>query len=350
MPGRRITGTLVAGLVLAASGIAWAGQPPPASASGSGASGSGAAGARALPAALHVAGTAVVLPHATLTSAFTQAPDGAVYYSAGRRIYLAGTPAAKVVARGTVLALGATAAGLFAAVGKTVTEYRRTSGATVAAWTLRASYRKLAWAGLYPAGSRVWAITDDNCDTCGLEYGNVYWFSTSAAVVHRVGTGTAYPDFAAATRSGLYYQASTSAGSYLVRARPDGAARRAANSYLFGPLAVSGRTVALLLHHFGKHAGQYLYGYRATSLQRIFTRHVPGSERDIAGTSAGLVALLAGCASYSCPTAKVSLLAAASGATISTVAVPDALSLLAGPSAVVLTYSGGTFRMERLAA
>ena len=155
MPGRRITGTLVAGLVLAASGIAWAGQPPPASASGS-----GAAGARALPAALHVAGTAVMLPHATLTSAFTQAPDGAVYYSAGRRIYLAGTPAAKVVARGTVLALGATAAGLLAAVGKTVTEYRRTTGATVAAWTLRASYRKVAWAGLYPAGSRVWAITD----------------------------------------------------------------------------------------------------------------------------------------------------------------------------------------------
>ncbi len=353
MPGRRITGTLVAGLVLAASGIAWAGQPPPASASGSGVSGSraggsGAAGARARPAALHVAGTAVVLPHATLTSAFTQAPDGAVYYSAGRRIYLAGTPAAKVVARGTVLALGATAAGLFAAVGQTVTEYRRTTGATVAAWTLRASYRKVAWAGLYPAGSRVWAITDDNCDTCGLEYGNVYWFSTSAAAVHRVSAGTAYPDFAAATRSGLYYQASTSAGSYLVRARP-GAARRAANSYLFGPPAVSGRTVALLLHHFGKHAGQYLYGYRAGSLQRIFTRHVPASERDIAGTGAGLLALLAACASYSCPTAKVSLLAAASGATISTVAVPDALSLLTGPSAVVLTYSGGTFRMERLA-
>ncbi len=339
MPGRKITGTLVAGLVLAASGIAWAGQPPSASASRG----------TTRPAALHVAGAAVVLPHATLTSAFTQAPDGAVYYSAGRRIYLAGAPGAKVVARGTVLALGATTAGLFAAVGKTVTEYRRTTGAKMAAWTLPASYRKVAWAGLYPAGSRVWAITDDNCDTCGLEYGNVYWFSTSAAVVHRVSTQTAYPDFAAATRSGLYYQASTSAGSFLVLARPDGAARRTANSYLFGPLAVSGRTVALLLHHFGKHSGQYLYGYLSTSLERIFTRHVPGSERDIAGTGAGLLALLASCASYSCPTAKVSQLAAATGATISTVAVPDALSLLAGPSAVVLTYAAGTFRLERLA-
>ncbi len=310
-----------------------------------------AQGGLARPAVLHRAHPPVTLTHASLTSAFAEAPNGAVYYSAGARVYLAGgaaTPA--VVASGTVLALAANSTAVFADVGKTVTEYRRSTGAKVAAWRLVSSYRRVVWAGLYAVGSRVWAITDDNCDTCGLQYGNVYWFSAGAATVHRVSTGTAYPDFAAASPAGFYYQASVAAKGYLVRATPAGGTIRAANSYLFGPLALAGGKAELLLYHSGKHSGVYLNGYRHTSLQQVFTRRVSSSARQIAGTGIGLLLLSAPCNSYSCPTAKVSLLSTTTGATTSTLPVPDALSVLAGPAAAVLTYNGTTMSLLRLAS
>lgn len=301
------------------------------------------------PASLHRVGLPVTLKFASLTSAFAEAPNGAVYYSAGPRVYLGGQSAPAVIASGKVLALAVNATTVFADVGRTVTAYRRSNGTKLASWLLASAYRRVAWAGLYSVGSRVWAMTDDNCDTCGLEYGNVYWFSAAAAAVHRVSTGTAYPDFAAASPAGLYYQANAGAKGYLVRATPGGGSIRAANTYLFGPLALAGGKVEMLLYHSGKHSGVYLYGYRHTGLQHVFTRRVSPSGRQIAGTGIGLLLLSAPCNSYSCPTAKVSLLSTVTGATLSTLSVPDGLTVLAGPSPVVLTYTGTTLRMQRLA-
>jgi hypothetical protein len=50
-----------------------------------------------------------------------------------------------------------------------------------------------------------------------------------------------------------------------------------------------------------------------------------------------------------CSSATVSQLSTATGATLSTLTVPYALDLVAGPSAVVITYRSGKYYLVRLA-
>jgi len=311
--------------------------------------------AQAATARLHATGTVYLSQGSnSLSRDFTDAPDGAVYYSHGSSVYVVrGTSAPKLVVRaqGNVLALAANSSELFADVGRTVTAYRLPSGAEVRHWALSSPFAVTS-AGLFAVGSVVWAWTDWATDASGLEYANVSRFSASSATVHKVSTGVAYPMYLAADASGLYYQAIRSDGTngYLVHVTPSGSSRRVTDTNISGPLALVGGRVELLVPHYTSgQTSYYIDSYAATSLVRVFSRHVSSADVDLAGTGAGLLVLAASCQTRVCSSATVSELSTATGAAISTVSVPYAVDLVAGPSAAVVSYKSGKYYLVRLA-
>ena len=285
---------------------------------------------------------------------FAEAPNGAVFYSRGADVYVVkGTsaPALVVQAGGKVLALAANSAELFVDVGRTVTAYHLPGAIKVQQWTL-SSPLPVTSAGLYAVGSTVWAWTDWSTDESGLEYANVSRFTASSAGVHLISANIAYPDFFAADASGLYYQAIRSNGTngYLVHVAPSGSSARVSDADIDGPLALAGGRVELLAQQYsGSTVHYYLDSYNGRSLAHAFSRQVSGDELDIAGTGVGLLVLAASCKSLICSSASVSQLSTATGATLSTLTVPYALDLVAGPSAVVITYRSGKYYLVRLA-
>ena len=314
----------------------------------------GLSSAQAATAGLHATGTVYLSQGSnSLSRDFTEAPGGAVYYSRGSGVYVVkGTsaPALVVRAQGTVLALAANSSELFADVGRTVTAYRLPGGAEVRHWTLSSPFAVTS-AGLFAVGSVVWAWTDWATDASGLEYANVSRFSALSATVHQVSAGTAYPMYLAADAAGLYYQAVRSNGTngYLVHVTPSGSSRRVTDTNIAGPLALAGGRVELLVPHYGNEVSYYVDSYGGTSLARVFSRHVSSADVDLAGTGAGLLMLAASCQTRVCSSATVSRLSTATGAVTSTVRVPYAVDLVAGPSAAVISYKGGKYYLVRLA-
>lgn len=311
--------------------------------------------ARAATAGLHATGTVYLSQGSnSLSRDFTEASDGAVYYSRGSSVYVVkGTSEPKLVVRaqGNVLALAANSSELFADVGRTVTAYPLPGGAEIRHWTLSSPFAVTS-AGLFAVGTVVWAWTDWATDASGLEYANVSRFSPSSATVHKVSTGIAYPMYLAADASGLYYQAVRRDGSngYLVHVTPSGTSRRVIDTNISGPLALAGGRVELLVPHYTSgQTGYYIDSYDATSLARVFSRHVSSTDVDLAGTGAGLLMLAAPCQTRVCSSATVSQLSTATGAAISTASVPYAVDLVAGPSAAVVSYKSGKYYLVRLA-
>src|ERR1700722_2737421 len=140
----------------------------------------------ARPAALHTTGTPV--PLGALGSSFnydfSEAPNGSVYYSSGRTVFVVhGTSAPVVVlhAKGHVFAVAANRTELFVDVGRTVTGYRLSTHKVLRHWAL-ASANKPTSAGLFAVGSTVWASTDWATDESGLEPANVSRFRTSSGM------------------------------------------------------------------------------------------------------------------------------------------------------------------------
>lgn len=283
---------------------------------------------------------------------YAEAPNGAVYYSRGSKVYVVnGTSAPTLVvqAAGTVLALAANSSELFVDVGRTVTGYGLPGGATLQHWTLSSPYA-VTTAGLFAIGGTVWAWTDWATDASGLEYANVSRFTPSSATVHQVNNGSAYPSFFAADAAGLYYQAIRGNGTngYLVHVTPSGSSRRVTDADVDGPMAVAGGRVELLVPHYGSQPSYYIESYSATTLAHVFSRHVSSADVNLAGTGAGLLVLADSCQAI-CSSTSVSQLSTSTGATISTVGVPYALELLAGPSAAVITDKSGSYYLVRLA-
>jgi hypothetical protein len=300
---------------------------------------------------LHAAGSVYLGSGSIGQSA--EAPNGAVYYSRGSKVYVvegSSAPALVVQAGGTALALAANSSELFVDVGRTVTGYGLPGGAKLQHWTLSSPFAVTS-AGLFAVGGTVWAWTDWSTDASGLEYANVSRFTPSSATVHQVSAGSAYPMFFAADAAGLYYQAVRGNGSngYLEHVTPSGSSSRVTDANIDGPLALAGGRVELLVPHYGNQVSYYIDSYSATSLARVFSRRVSGADVDLAGTGAGLLMLTASCSSRVCSSATVSQLSTTTGATISTVAVPYALDLLAGPSAAVITDKSGSYYLVRLA-
>ena len=302
--------------------------------------------AQASPAALHVTAT-VSLGHVgnAFTYQFSEAPNGTVYYARGRTVYaVAGSnpPAAILHASGPVIAVAANSKNLFAEVGRTVSEYRRSDREFVRKWTLPKSIGPLTSAGLFAVGSTVWAWTDWATDESGFEYANVSRIRTSSAVVHKVSSNIAYPADMAANAAGLYYEAikPDASDGYLIRVGPSGRVTKRADKNIDGPLALAGGRVYLLADH--EPSGDlFLDAYRGSNLHPVFFRRVSAKYHDVAGTGAGLLMLRSG---------QVSTLSSATGAVTGSLSIAHAVTLVPGRSAVVITFSGGIARLVRLAS
>jgi hypothetical protein len=305
---------------------------------------------------LHATGT-VFLGHfgSTFNYDFAESPSGAVFYSSGAKVYVVkGTsaPVQVVQATGNVLAVAANSSDLFVDVGSTVTAYRLPGGIAVGQWRLDSQFPTTS-AGLYAVGSTVWGWTDFATDESGFEYAVVSRFTTSSPAVHLVSANIAYPADVAANANGLYYEAIRNDGTngYVVHVTPSGSARRVTDVNVDGPLALAGGRVELLVPHFSN-GNTYLDSFNAKSLARAFSRRASDNDFDIAGTGAGLLLLASPCLSQGsvCSGNTVSQLSTATGAAISTLRVPDAVRLVTGPSAAVITARGDKFYLERLAA
>jgi len=306
------------------------------------------------PAALHVTGSPVSLPANTALDPFGEAPNGSVYYGDGSSVYVikGSSPAALVLtASGHVLAVAATGADVFVAVGKTVTEYNA-GHAVVRSWRLAGSHAVTS-AGLFVFGTTLWAWTDWATDESGLEYGNAYRITTSSTAVHRITTNTLIPEQEAADSAGFYYTgiAANGSTSYLVHVTPSGAVHRVAAPYPDGtPALAGGLVVYSVLRDVGTKTELTLYGYNATSLVREYTRRIAGTYVIVAGTGAGLLALTATCTGTGCAFGKVGQLRPGTGATEATLAVPGAQNLLPGPAAAVITKVSAGYELIRLAS
>jgi hypothetical protein len=273
---------------------------------------------------------------------FSEAPDGNIYYARGPVVYVVKggkSPVTALRASGPVLAVAATSSDLFVDVGRTVSAYALSDGRRLRTWTLPGSER-LTSAGLYPAGTTVWAYTDWATDESGFEYANVDRFSLSSPAVHSVSANNAYPADMAADAAGLYYEGIVGTGDYVFRAPPSGSPRRHADTDIDAPLALAAGNVYLLAIHENQNGHTYLDAFRGSTLGSLFSLRVSDSDTDIAGTGLGLLLLGAN---------KVSLLHAGDGHAVVTLSVPGAVTLVPGPSAAVVTVSHSVTYLLRLA-
>ena len=298
---------------------------------------------RAAPTGLHVTGKVDL---GRLGPGFSyvlsEAPNGNVYYSHGSVVYLVRgdhAPVAALRASGPVLAVAANSSDLFVDVGSKVSAYALSNGHRLRTWTLPSS-ETVTSAGLYTAGTTLWAFTDWATDQSGFEYANVDRFSLSSPTVHRVSVNNAYPADMAADSAGLYYEGIVGTGDYLFRALGSGSPRRHADVDIDAPLALAAGSAYLLAIHDNQGGHTYLDAFRGSTLGPVFSKRVSDSDTDIAGTGIGLLLLGAG---------KVSLLDTGNGHAGSVLSVPGAVILVPGPSAAVVTLSHSTTYLLRLA-
>jgi hypothetical protein len=272
----------------------------------------------------------------------TEAPNGNVYYSRGSVVYLVKgdhAPVAALRASGPVLAVAANSSDLFVDIGNKVSAYALSDGRRLRTWTLP-SIATVTSAGLFTAGTTVWAFTDWATDESGFEYANVDRFSLSSSTVHRVSANNAYPADMAADSAGLYYEGIVGAGDYLFQTPRSGSPRRHTDVNIDAPLALAAGSVYLLAIHENQGGNSYLDAFRGSTLSPVFSKRVSNNDTDVAGTGVGLLLLGAG---------KVSLLDTGNGHAGSVLSVPGAVILVPGPSAAVVTVSHSTTYLLRLA-
>ena len=281
---------------------------------------------------------------------FTEAPNGALFYSRGAVVYVVtghSAPHVAIHASRRVLALAANASDLFVQTGLTVTEYSRSNGSKVRQWSLTSPVKPITSAGLIAVRHTLWSWTDWATDSSGFEYARISRISTSAGAVHVVDK-QGYPADMAADASGLYYEevhGPANAG-YLAHSSPGGRITLRPDKNINAPLALAaGRVELLSVHSDGR---SYLDTYR-TSLARISSVRVSDNYHMIAGTGVGLLVLAQPCTHLTCATASVSKLAS-NGSVSGTLGVPNAFMLLTGPSAAVIEVSHGTMYLVRIAA
>jgi hypothetical protein len=334
MPAAFIAGLLAAGLGLAL----------PAQAA------SDAAVVRTAPSLHKTAAIALGSTSNIFKNIFTQAPDGAVFYSRGSVVYVQkGTAAPQVAlhAGGTVMALAASSSKLFVQTGLTVTEYNRSGGAKVRHWTLTSPVTPITLAGLLVVGQTLWSWTDWGTDSSGFEFARLSRINTTAAAVHVVDK-QAYPVNVAANSSGVYFEDVRGPKSlgYLVHVTPTGGvhARRGPGGAL---LALAGGRLDQMSFHNNGH--QYLDTYSTTTLGRLSSAQISDNDRMFAGTGLGLIVLNEPCTHLVCAKATVSKLAT-NGSRSGTLTVTNAFSVLTGQDGAVVTVTHGHMSLVRIAS
>ena len=194
-------------------------------------------------------------------------------------------------------------------------------------------------------GSTLWSWTDWGTDSSGFEFARLSRINITSAAVHVIDK-QAYPADMAAGPSGLFVQDArgTANAGFLVHATAsDGSHAR--KGPVNCPMALAGGQLYELSFHNNGH--QFLDGFSTASLARVSSARAADSDRNIAGTSLGLLVLAAPCAQLTCAAASVSKLAA-SGSASGKLTVPHAFELLAGPEAAVVEFTSGHMFLVRI--
>lgn len=288
------------------------------------------------PAAPALHGTRIALGATTslFANAFTEAPNGAVFFSGGAVVYVVKgnkAPAVALHAGRTVLALAATNSDLFVGTGLLVTEYSRANGRQVRHWTL-SSPAKPTSSGLYVVGNTVWVWTDWATDESGFEFAQVDRMHTSSSAVHVVNK-SAFAGDMSADGAGLYFETVHGVTDSLARANPTTLAVQYRKAPVDAPMTLANGRVDLL--NFGPSAEDVL-SYNANTLALVSSKRVPESDGSIAGTGLGLLVLAQPCSDFPCGSATVGRLNVATGGTSGTLHTPGAFQLLNGPGAAVI--------------
>lgn len=285
--------------------------------------------------ALHGTRIALGTTSALYGNAFTEAPNGAVFFSRGSAIDVVEGNRAPVIAlhaAGTVLALAATDSDLFVETGLRVTEYSRGNGSQLRHWTLTSLAAPVTSAGLFVVGDTVWAWTDWATDGSGFEYAQIDRMHTASSAVHVVDRD-AFPGDMAADGAGLYFETVHGVVDDLARANPTTSAVQYHRAPVDAPLALAGGRVDLL--SFGTSAADVL-SYNAGTLALISSRRVPEKDDSIVGTGLGLLVLASGAPRMGSP-ATVGRLDPATGGTSGALSAPGAFQLLNGPAVIEAT-------------
>lgn len=172
---------------------------------------------------------------------FTEAPNGAVFFSRGSVVYVVDgnkAPAIALRAGHLVLALAANSSDLFVETGLRVTEYRRSDGAQVRHWILTSPVTPVTSAGLYAVGGTAWSWTDWATDESGFEYAKVSRIHTSSSAVHVVDT-FAFPADMSADSAGLYFETEHGVNGYLGHANPATSTVQLRKAPVDAPLALA---------------------------------------------------------------------------------------------------------------
>jgi hypothetical protein len=274
-------------------------------------------------------------------NAFTEAPNGAVFFSRGAVVYVVERNRAPVIAlhaAGPVHALAASDADLFVETGLRVTEYSRATGGQVRHWTLTSLAAPVTSAGLYVVGGTVWAWTDWATDGSGFEYAQVDRMHTTSSAVHVVDKD-AFPGDMSADGAGLYFETVHGVTDDLAHANPTTSAVRYRKAPVDAPLALAAGRVDLLT--FGSSTADVL-SYNAGTLALVSSRRVPEKDDSIAGTGLGLLVLAQPCRGFPCSSATVGRLNVGTGGTSGALTTPGAYQLLNGPAVIEASDTHGT--------
>lgn len=279
---------------------------------------------------------------------FAEAPDGTVFYSRSRVVYVVtGSKAPKVAvhASGNVVALAANSKDLFVQTGLTITEYTRSHGSSVRHWTVTSPVTPITIAGLLSAGNTLWSWTDWGTDSSGFEFARLSRINVTSPAVHIVDKQV-FPADMAAGSTGLFFQdvRGSSNSGFLVHATAGGATH-ARKGQVDWPLTLAGSKLYELAFHTNGH--QFLDRFSTTSLARVSSVRVSDTDRAIASTTLGLIVFAQNCAKLACPSAAVSKLAS-NGSTSGKLTVPFGFELLTGPSAAVVEFTHGHMFLARI--
>jgi hypothetical protein len=299
-----------------------------------------AVGATATP-ALHGTRIALGATSGLYGNAFTEAPNGTVFFSRGSVVYAVEGNRAPVIALHagrTVLALGANDSDLFVETGLLVTEYSRATGGQLRHWTLTSPFGPVTSAGLDVVGDTVWAWTDWATDRSGFQYAQVNRIHTSNSAV-RVVDKDAFPGDISADGAGLYFETVHGVTDDLARANPTTSAVQYGKAPVDAPLALAGGRVDLL--EFGTSAADVL-SYNASTLALVSSKRVPETDDSIVGTGLGLLVLAQPCRGFPCSSATVGRLNPATGGTSGALSTPGAYQLLNGPAIIEASAVHGT--------
>jgi hypothetical protein len=250
----------------------------------------------------------------------------------------------------SVTALAANNTFLFVQTGRVVYEYKRSTEAYAGhTWTLPVPAKPTS-AGLLAVGGTLWSWVDYATDRSGFEYATASVLSTSTGHAKVVSKNNVYPGDVAAGAAGLYFESvrGNGANGYVDLAAPNGSVRRHGDGNLDAPAALSaGRLDLLAVHESNSHS--YIDSFSASRLATLGSRRTSSAYSDIAGTSAGLLVLKEGCASFVCKYASVGVLSPRTGLASRFTRVAYAYSLLPGPAPVALSDVGGKIYLARLA-